>query len=156
VIAASIALFSAVLVYWFQRREDELARKRVACAEAIADAIAWLELPYRVRRRQDNDKGTLDALAERFHKLHERLLFHENWLRIELPTAHPRYTSAVAAARAASVEAIRAAWAAEPVSSSEQMNVGNLGIDRSQVDTAVADFSAEVTKRLRVIPWSPF
>lgn len=118
----------------------------------MADAIAWLELPYRVRRRQGDDKATLDALAERFHVLHERLLFHENWLRIEVPTAHPLYKQLVAEARSAALDATRKAWESAPVQAPKDMNTGNLGIDRAKVGVAVAEFAGEVRKRLRILP----
>jgi len=152
VIAASMALLSAVFVFYLNRKAAEIERKRTACAEAMADAIAWLELPYRVRRRQGDDKATLDALAERFHQLHERLLFHENWLRIEVPTAHPLFKTLVGESRAAALIATREAWEAPRISEPKDMNIGSLSINRAKVDGSVADFAEEARKRLRILP----
>ena len=84
VVAAAIAALVAVLVYFLGQRQASVERKWRGSAEAIADALSWLELPYRIRRTSDTPE-TLGALAERVHHLQERLLFHENWLRIEVP-----------------------------------------------------------------------
>lgn len=156
-IAASAAVVVATLAFLGRWRETELTRKRQTCAEAMADAIAWIELPYRVRRRQDDEPLTLDALAERFHTLHERLLFHENWLRVELPTAYQLYVDLVEAARRAAFVAIREAWEADPVSTPVGMNISadDLGIDRTEVSGAAAAFTIEVRNRLSLVrlPW---
>ena len=47
VVGAS-AVASAVLAYLLGQRRTSVERKRTLCAEAIADALQWLELPYRI------------------------------------------------------------------------------------------------------------
>ena len=82
---------SAVLAYLLGQRRISVERKRTLCAEAIADALQWLELPYRIRRRTDNTPETLTALGDRINDLRERLQFHEKWLRIEVPQSVVSY-----------------------------------------------------------------
>jgi len=148
VVAASIAAFVGVLVYFLGSRHSALERKRDECARAIADALAWLELPYRIRRRQDDSGETLAALAQRLHDLHERLLFHENWLRVELPGAEEKYRALVGAVKLAAVQALQEAWTSPPVSEPAGMNIGDLQVETEHVDSAVRAFSDELKRRL--------
>lgn len=132
--------------YLLQQRAAALERKRKTAAEAIADALVWLELPYRIRRRLDDQPGTIAALSERIHDLQERLAFHDNWLRIELPRAHARYVALVHAVKDASMKAIQGAWQAPPLSAPGEMNIGSLGL--ASVEQQVSEFAEEVRRRL--------
>ena len=148
VIAAIIAAASAVVVYFLGQRQASLERRRKACAEAVADALAWLELPYRIRRRLDNTKEALGALVERIHHLQERLAFHESWLRVELPQAHKIYRELLDSVRASARSALQDAWRASPMSDAAEMNIGDLGLQ--PVDSLVESFSQEVRKHLAI------
>ena len=148
VIAALIAVAGAVLAYLLGQRQKALERKRTACAQAISDALQWLELPYRIRRRPDDIAETLSSLAERINNLREQLQFHEKWLRIEIPNSAKRYQSLVKVVMATAGPAIEDAWKTCPVKSAGEMNIGPLDINRDQVDEAVENFSLEVVKEL--------
>ena len=141
---------SAVLAYLLGQRRISMERKRTLCAEAIADALQWLELPYRIRRRPDNTPQTLTALGDRINDLRERLQFHEKWLRIEIPQSVVSYQRLVGEVIAAAGKEIENAWNASPAQSASNMNLGQLSITRDRVDAAVEDFSAEVVK---VLAW---
>ena len=125
-----------------------MERKRASCAEAIADALHWLELPYRIRRRPDNNLQTLTALGDRINDLRERLQFHEKWLRIEIPRSVASYQRLVREVMAAAGQEMENAWTASPVERASDMNIGQLNIIRDHVDAAVEDFSSEVVKSL--------
>ena len=142
------AVISAVLAYLLGQRRTSVERKRTLCAEAIADALKWLELPYRIRRRPDNTPQTLTALGDRINDLRERLQFHEKWLRIEIPQSVTSYQRLVKEVMAAARQEIEDAWTASPAESSSDMNIGQLSIIREGVDVAVEDFSSEVVKAL--------
>ncbi len=45
VVAAAKAALAAVFVYFLGQRQVTVERERRASAEAIADALSWLELP---------------------------------------------------------------------------------------------------------------
>ena len=155
VVGAS-AVASAVLAYLLGQRRTSVERtrcwpsppERTLCAEAIADALQWLELPYRIRRRPDNTPQTLAALGDRINDLRERLQFHEKWLRIEIPQSVASYQRLVEEVIAAAGQEIENAWNASPAQSASDMNVGQLSITLDRVDAAVEDFSAEVVKAL--------
>ena len=146
VVAAAIAALVAVLVYFLGQRQATVERKRRASAEAIADALSWLELPYRIRRRTSDTPETLGALAERVHHLQERLLFHDNWLRIEVPQAYPKYQELVRGVKEVALPFIREAWNTAPIDGASSMNVGDLGIRPDP--ELVEGFSDEVKKQL--------
>ena len=148
VVAALIAVAGAVIAYLLGQRQKALERKRNSCAQAISDALQWLELPYRIRRRPDDVAETLSSLAERTNNLREQLQFHEKWLRIEIPNSARRYQHLMEEVRAAARPAIEDAWKTCPVKSAGDMNIGPLNISRDQVDAAVEDFSSEVVKEL--------
>ena len=139
---------SATLAYLLGQRRISVERKRTLCAEAIADALQWLELPYRIRRRPDGTPQTLTALGDRINDLRERLQFHEKWLRIEIPQSVESYQRLVGEVKAAAGQEIGNAWNASPAQSASDMNVGQLSITRDGVDLAVEDFSVEVVKAL--------
>ncbi len=142
------AVASAILAYLLGQRRISVERKRTLCAEAIADALQWLELPYRIRRRPDDTSQTLTALGDRINDLRERLQFHEKWLRIEVPQSVESYQRLVGEVRAAAGQEIEDAWNASPAQSASDMNIGQLSITRDLVDPAVEAFSAEVVKAL--------
>ncbi len=141
-------MIGAVLAYLLGQRRTSVERKRTLCAEAIADALKWLELPYRIRRRPDNTPQTLTALGDRINDLRERLQFHEKWLRIEIPQSVASYRRLVEEVMAAARQEIEDAWTASPAENASDMNIGQLSIIRDGVDTAVEDFSSEVVKAL--------
>jgi hypothetical protein len=80
------------------------------------------------------------------HDLHERLLFHENWIRIEIPDAYELYCELVAAARATAKDALSDAWSSAPISVSGGMAIGDLGL--ASVDQQVEAFAIEVRRRI--------
>ena len=137
---------AAVLIYVLNQRQAALERKRRACAEAISDALSWLELPYRIRRRTDDTHDTIRGLVERIHHIQERLLFHENWLRVEIPQTYPQYRDLVQEVKKAAEPAMQDAWKSSPVNSASAMNIGVLGME--SVDDPVLAFAERVRSKL--------
>lgn len=146
VVAAALGAFGAVFVYFVGVRLASLERERKACAQAVADALAWLELPYRVCRRVDDSTETLRDLAERIHGLQERLLFDENWLRIEVPGVYDEYGKLVDAVKKCARVPLQEAWAAPGVWEASRMNVGDLGL--ASVEPEVRAFAEKVKAQL--------
>ena len=126
VAAAAVTALLAVLVYALRAAAAAQDRKREMCARALADALAWLELPYRIRRRRDDSPDTLARLVSHAHALQEKLVFHRAWLRIELPDSAPLYDRLVSSLKALCEDPLRDAWRASPPTRPEQMNLGPL------------------------------
>jgi len=137
ILAAAIAALAAVSLHWSGQREVRRDRKRELCGKAIAEALAWMELPYRIRRRVDDNAETLRGLADRMHQLQESLLFYRGWLEVELPEARDEFASLIAAVKTAAGEAIREAWRNPPSPRPEDMNIGELNIETSDVEEAL-------------------
>ena len=147
VLAAAIAAFATILLHWSNQREVRRGRQRALCGKAISEVLAWLELPYRIRRRVDDAPDTLRGLVDRMHKLQESLLFYRGWLQVELPEAHEEYLSLVAAVKAAASSAIQEAWQSLPSSEAKQMNIGEFQIDRTAVEAHLTRLAAIVRER---------
>ncbi len=145
IIVGLIALVGAVGLHFANLRQSSLERKRKACAEALTDALKWLEVPYRVRRRPENRELSSTTLIAHIHDLQERLLFHESWLRIEIPALETEYVELVSAVKCAARNAIQDSWETSPVADA-QMNIGELGV--SPVDAEVVRFSDKVREEL--------
>ncbi len=145
-LAVMVAALGAVVVYFFALRRKRLDEKKQTCAKALAQALAWLELPYRIRRRMSNEPEVLRGIVDRTHQLQEDLLFYQAWMRIELPAANEAYRALVAAAKGAVLEPARLAWRTEPVSAAEGMNIGDLKI--GSIETEVDEFARVVRKDL--------
>lgn len=78
--AVFVPLLVAAATLWHSQRQslakrDGERRDRLAVeyGRALADAIAWLEMPYRVARRTSNSPETLAALVDKHHALQERI-----------------------------------------------------------------------------------
>ena len=152
VLAAAITALVAVAIYVANLIERARDRKREMCAHALADALAWLELPYRIRRRTSDSPDTLTALAGRAHNLQEQLLLHSSWLRIELPKVAPLYDALLASVKSAAADPLTDAWRSPPVQDAGQMNTGP-ALPLLPANE-VAAFCDSVRRSLALRPWS--
>lgn len=148
ILAAATAAIVAVWLHRSGQKENRRDRKREMCARAVADALAWMELPYRIRRRVDDDPATIHELADAAHQLQEALFFHDAWLRFEMPEAGTGYGALVSACKSAVGEAIQEAWTSPPASQPGNMIIGNLSIDRSGADRALAVLTETMRRHL--------
>jgi hypothetical protein len=102
-------------------------RRRDRYAQAVQTLVAWIEFPYRVRRRTDDTLGTLKALADLGHDLQERLAGHQAWIATE----HRRLATAYATTRATITKhvrpAIQEAWETPPAATPAAMNLHGRG-----------------------------
>lgn len=147
VIAAIITAAVTFLAFLGDRYRAAIERKRSLAAEALSDALLWLELPYRIRRRVDDSPTTLAALAGRVHHLQERHVFCASWLRLEIPTAHEPYVALLEAVKEQVAPHIRAAWSSRAAKRPESMNIGKLfEIDVTVETAAYVDAVARALK----------
>jgi hypothetical protein len=150
VIVAIIGGVGAFLGILLDRHRQALERKREMAATALSDALQWLEVAYRIRRRTSDAPAELARLAEHLHNLQERHTFHASWLEVDLPQAHPAYEALLTRVRSVAAEAIKAAWNASPIASASDMNLGRLLDD--DATAAAATYVAAVRRELRLIP----
>lgn len=127
---ASLPVAGAIVVAFVPRWAEVRERRRTRYAEAVQALVAWAEVPYRVARRLDDDPETLADLVTLGHDLQQELAFHQAWVSTESKAVGQLYGDVANAMRSAVGPAIQAAWTKPPVSRPEDMNMGDLGIDR--------------------------
>ena len=125
-------LTSGVIVLALQRRWAAQDRRRDQYAEAVAAVVAWIEYPFRIRRRTSGAPTTLTELANIGHDLQERLARNEAWLATYDKDAKAGYTELVGEVKKRTRPLIQKAWAATPTTSGTSMNLNGWGVDVSQ------------------------
>ena len=129
IVAAIIAAFGSLIVFSADRYLAALSRTREKAAEALSDALLWIEMPYRVARRTSDDAAALERLASAIHALQERHTFNRAWLQVEIPVAYEPYCELLDDIKAQCGAHLIDAWKRPPVSKAAEMNIG--GIYRS-------------------------
>src|SRR5262249_11504537 len=124
-------------------------RKRDTCAKAMTDALAWMELPYRISRRIDDSPETVRALVERAHALQEAMLFHLSWLQVEIPEASTEYLSLISAVKDAAFAEITKPWVRPPCPHPRDSSASVIQLNRSSVESHLAHFTRIVREHLR-------
>jgi hypothetical protein len=129
--AVLVPLLVAAFVAWRAQRQwlaQRAAAQRdaltAAYARALADAIAWTELPYRVARRTSDTPETLAVLVDRFHDLQERIEHHLRWLQLDSASVGAAYEQLVKSVKSRTESDIRAAWQRPPITTAAGMNIG--------------------------------
>jgi hypothetical protein len=146
VIAVLTAALTTTATVLINRASEAANRRRDRYAEAVTTLVAWIEYPYRVRRRTDDKPETLAALVERGHDLQERLACHHAWITTEDADTATVYQAARAAIGQLVGPAIREAWDSTPAATAADMNLGDWG-PAPACATHVADVEAAVAKR---------
>lgn len=84
-------------------------RRRALYGTAYQQAMAWVEMLYRVRRR-GNDESSARDLVERFHALQEQIDYHRGWLGSESKYLARSYCRLVGAIKRQTEPLLRTAW----------------------------------------------
>jgi len=127
VIPVLVAALTAAVALVLTRASEAANRRRDQYAAAVATLVAWIEFPYRVRRRTSNEPATLTPLTGIGHDLQERLACHEAWIATESRGVASVYTQARTAIARYVAEALQEAWEADPITDPQQMNLGAWG-----------------------------
>jgi hypothetical protein len=152
VVVAAVTSAAALTI---SRSGEAANRRRDQYAQAVQTLVAWIEFPYRVRRRTDDNPGTLSSLAELGHDIQERLACHQAWIATEHPPVATSYSKTRQKLGPIVGAAIREAWNAPPTSTAAQMNLGEWG-PGATCAPAIAAFQNEVELRFglrRVATW---
>jgi hypothetical protein len=126
VVSAATALITMIVT----RSNNATDRRRDRYAEAITTLVAWVEFPYRVRRRTDDASETLTTLSALGHDIQERLACHQAWIATEHPALARTYANARKVVNDAVAPAVQEAWSSPPVASASEMNLGEWGPGR--------------------------
>lgn len=94
-------------------RRDGLVRQY---GQALADALAWMEVPWRIARRVDDEPATVAALTSHVHKLQEEIGYHRRWLAIESELVGDAYGQLIDALKTRTEPYAQDAWQRPPAS----------------------------------------
>jgi hypothetical protein len=134
---------------------DQHHRRRDHYAQAVETLIAWVEFPYRIRRRTDDDPATLTGLAGLGHQLQERLGCQQAWIATECPPVAKVYAETRKNIGSRVGDATKEAWRLPPVTEAADMNLGDWG-PGSACAPAITAFQGQVENRFgyrRVFSW---
>jgi hypothetical protein len=126
-VAVTIALATAVGSQIISRLSDAADRRRERYSVLVRTLVAWIEFPYRVRRRVDDDPVTLAGLAALGHDLQERLAGDQAWVLSENARVGKTYVEVRRAINEEVGPAISDAWKLPPVSKPSEMVLGIWG-----------------------------
>ena len=105
-------------------------RRRDAYAGAIQALVAWVEYPYRIRRRTADDPGELARLANAGHDLQERLRCHQMWVTAESAYAGRGYRATLKRISSLVGPCCNEAWNTSPIVVAADMSLGQWGPGR--------------------------
>jgi hypothetical protein len=125
-----VAALTSVATMWVARAGDATNQRRQNYAEAVRTLVAWIEFPYRVRRRSDDEAATLHELTSIGHDLQERLALHKAWISAEHTGMALAYAESVRKVSIVVAPALREAWNSPFISKPSEMNLGEWGPGR--------------------------
>lgn len=126
-------------------------RRRDLYGRAYQNAMAWLEMLYRVRRRANTEQAERE-LVERFHGLQEGIDHHRGWLSSESKYLARSYCRLVAAIKLETEPLIRTAWKTAGRRPSDR---GPDGEAHPRVEAASLAFLTDVRLHLSLWPMIP-
>jgi len=125
--AVSIALLTAAGTQFFSRLRDAAEKRRSRYAEVVQTLVAWVEFPYRIRRRVDDELATLSALAALGHQLQEQLAGDQAWVMAENRRIGREYLGSRSVIDSYVGPSISDAWSLPAASKPIDMVLGNWG-----------------------------
>ncbi len=146
VIPVIVAALTAIVTLVVTRVSDAANRRRDRYADAVATLVAWIELPYRVRRRTNNSPEALTALANRGHEMQEKLACHEAWISTENSDVAAIYADARKTIGAVVGAALQEAWNSPAITTPGEMNLGEWGPAKACAPSVTAVQTAITTR----------
>jgi hypothetical protein len=120
-------LAAAALSFALSRWSERTSRRRAGYAAATGQLVAFIEYPYRIRRRTSDAPDDLARLANLGHDLQESLQYYEAWVTAEHGWAGGVFRNVRSALAAEVGPACNDAWKTAPVASAAEMTLGGWG-----------------------------
>lgn len=112
-------IVNVVLGQWAVTRQA----RRDRYSNVVGTLVARIELPYRIRRRTDDEVGTLHALSERFHANQEQIVADEAWVAADSQKVLGAWKAVRKKVDPWLNEQAQLAWLQNPVSAGAAMNL---------------------------------
>jgi hypothetical protein len=143
---AAIGVIGIVIGATLARWAEATNRRRDSFAAAVQTLAAWVEFPYRIRRRTSDSPEELGRLAGLGHDLQEHLRCHLTWIAAESPRLGGHYRRAVDSVSGLVGPASQEAWKSPPITQPSQMVLGPWG-PGGACQTIIEDFQRALTWR---------
>ena len=144
VVTGAISLIGIAMNRYVDRRD----RRRTLYAEAYKAAVAWVEMLYRVRRR---DPQHPYELAARFHEVQECVDFHQGWIDAEHVAFGRAYRQLVSEIKRLTFDEIKEAWRSPPCDPNDGFSL------EAEVHPPLAEakgtFVADLRDHMSLRPW---
>lgn len=144
-----IAALGGIVIWSVTQCARRRERRSKAFAAALASVEAYVEMPYRIRRRPD-DFGARHELTDQISTIQADIAWHQAWLELEAPAVADSYRALVRVARAQAGAQMRDAWLLDPIRRDSEMNLG-IAYPREQIDAARAECLTAMSKALRLL-----
>jgi hypothetical protein len=141
--AAILAGLIALLVAGWNQLESRRDRRRTLYSEAYRAALEWVELYYRVRRRDPENPHELVPL---FHTAQESINYYQGWLSTESEVLGRAYCAFVDEVKRTTKPLLNEAWSDEPCDPTEGLVLSDE--KHPQVAVAKRQFLADVSDHL--------
>jgi hypothetical protein len=143
---ALIGLVGVAVTLLFNAWRADRERRRAERARAVAAVVAYLQMPYAIRRRRhEEEQASAERvrLTETFREVQAELAYAEALMHSDPDlTVRDSYSSLVATLReVAGGEAIKA-WDTPPITSDAQMGLGDVHAALASVRDAQQRFEA--------------
>jgi len=125
--AVSIALVTAASTQFFAHLRDAAERRQNRYAQVVQTLVGWVEFPYRIRRRVNDDPDTLATLAELGHQLQEQLAGDQAWVLAENRRVGATYLKVRSMISADVGPAASEAWCLDAATKPADMVLGDWG-----------------------------
>lgn len=144
--AALIAAAVSIGLHAATRFHDTRDRRRTFYGQAYMEPLRWVELIYRVHRRNEDQTA---ELVNHFHDVQERTEFYRGWLATESPALARSYVRFVKTVGDATRPLLRHAWRDDPVAPED--GLAHVEVPAA-IEQAKEDFLVDVADHLS---WSP-
>lgn len=112
------------------------AARRARYAQVVSTLVAWVEYPYRIRRRTDDLPQTMAALVERGHTLQEQLAEARAWVASESAALSEVLEGCLTDLARIVGPACSDAWRQPPITVAADMVLGSFGLrDTAEIVT---------------------
>lgn len=120
-------LTAAALSFALSRWSERTGRRREGYAAATQQLVAFIEYPFRIRRRTSDAGEELARLASLGHDIQEALQYHETWTMAENRWVGGVYREVRAAISEEVGPICIDAWNSLPVTTASEMNLSGWG-----------------------------
>jgi hypothetical protein len=119
IVSVSIALLGS----WFVNRRAQRDRHRTVFEEAFAACVAYVEFPYAVhRRRNDDPAAERIRISEQLRAVQERIDYSTAWMWAESRWVAMHYETLATATRNIFGPQIGAAWDRDPITKDSEIH----------------------------------